>query len=71
MKKEYVVLLRGESDSALESVHLRNHTHYHKEVYQPCLTNIRQCMHGYVNEEEEDVPDESISVEWNDGDVNQ
>ena len=52
-----------------ESVHLKNHLHYHNEVYKPKINAIRKAMHAfdvYLNKE---VPDDLTSVGWNDGDL--
>ena len=66
-KKGYVVFLR--IDVSEESVHLKNHEHYHKEVYKPYMDYIRKVLHGYNNEGTDNVPDEFQSVGWNDGDI--
>ena len=42
-KHGYVVFLRNNVSD--ESTHLKNHEHYHKEVYKPCMGYIRKVMH--------------------------
>ena len=68
-KKGYLVLLR--SDVALESVHMRNHEHYYKTVYEPYINDIRKNIHGYEVKEDEEIPDVLTSVGWMDGDIQQ
>ena len=51
-----------------ESVHLKNHENYHKEVYKPCMDYIRKVMHGFDNDKKVEVSDEFQWVGWNDGD---
>ena len=45
-----------------ESIHLKNHEHYHKEVYRPCVNNIRKTVHGYSASETSKVPEALQSV---------
>ena len=66
-KKGYVVFLRN--DVSDESVHLKNHEHYHKEVYKPYIDYIRKVLHGYNIDGTDTVSDELQSVGWNDGDI--
>mmetsp|Transcript_17665 Transcript_17665/g.25949 ORF Transcript_17665/g.25949 Transcript_17665/m.25949 type:complete len:148 (-) Transcript_17665:2604-3047(-) len=68
-KVGYLMLLR--SDVSLESVHLRNHTHYHKNVYKPCMNEVRKHTHQFDIDTEKEVPINLTSVGWNDGDVHQ
>ena len=51
-----------------ESVNLKNHEHYHREVYKPCMDYIGKVMHGFANDKKVVVSDEFQSVGWNDGD---
>ena len=52
-KNGYVVFLRNTVSE--ESFHLKNHYHYHKEVYKPCMDYIRKVMHGSYNDEKVEV----------------
>ena len=68
-KKGYLVLLQN--GVSLESVHLKNHEHYHREVYKPSINSIRKTMHGCDVENVDEVPNHLTSVGWNDGDIQQ
>ena len=48
-KNGYVVFLRNNVSD--EYFHLKNHEHYHKEVYKTCMDCIRKVMHGFDNDE--------------------
>ena len=52
-----------------ESGHLKNHEHYHKEVYNPYMYYICKVMYGFDNDVIVEVPEELQSVGWNDGDI--
>ena len=41
----YVVFLRNTISA--ESVHLKNHENYHKELYKPFIYYILKVMHGF------------------------
>ena len=41
-----------------ESVNLKNHEHYQKEVYKPCVDYIGKVMHGFDNDKKVEVSDE-------------
>ena len=47
-KNGYVVFLRNTVSE--ESVHLKNHEHYHKEVYKPCMDYIHKVINGFDND---------------------
>eukprot|EP00957_Ditylum_brightwellii_P045691 3467171-Ditylum_brightwellii.AAC.1 len=51
-----------------ELVHLKNHEHYHNDLYKPTINAIRNSTHKFDVEVSEDMPDELSSVGWNDGD---
>ena len=68
-KTGYLVLLRKEV--SLESVHMRNYEHYHKEVYRPSMNKAREYFHQYLHSDEKEMPDELTSVGWLDGDIQQ
>ena len=55
-KNGYVVLMKNTVPE--ESVHLNNHTHYHKEVYKPCMYYICKVMHVFDNDKKVEVSDE-------------
>ena len=52
-----------------ESVHLKNHEHYHKELYKPCMDYICKVIQWFDNDEKVSVSDQSQSVGWYDGDI--
>eukprot|EP00957_Ditylum_brightwellii_P016436 1235834-Ditylum_brightwellii.AAC.1 len=56
-------------DVTIESVHLCNHEHYHKEVYCPMMNKFCSDFHGYDEEEHDEMPDELTSVGWIDVDI--
>ena len=66
-KHGYVVFLRNTVSD--ESVHLKNHDHYHKELYRPCMYYIRKVMHGFDNDGTVEVSDKFQPVGWNDGGI--
>ena len=41
----YVVFMRNTVSG--ESFHLKNHEHYHKEIYKPCMDYIHKVIHGF------------------------
>ena len=55
-KNEYVIFMRNTVPE--EYVHLKNHEHYHKEVYNPCMDYIRKLMHGFDNDKILELSDE-------------
>jgi hypothetical protein len=67
-KPGYVVLLRN--DVSEESVHLRNHEFYQKEVYRSTVKNIRKDIHNFEMDNITEIPDELLCVGWSDGDIN-
>ena len=46
-KNGYVEFLKNTISE--ESVHLKNHEYYHKEVYNSCMNYICKVMHGFDN----------------------
>ena len=54
-KNGYVVFMRNTVSE--ESVHLKNHEHYHKEVYKPCMGYIYKVMHRFDTDETVEVSD--------------
>ena len=66
-KNGYVVFLRNTVSE--DSVHLNNHKHYDKELYNPCMDYIYKVMHGFDNDITVEVSDEFQSIGWNDCDI--
>ena len=66
-KNRYVVLTRNTVSE--ESVHLKNHENYQKEVYKSCMDYVCKVMHGFDNDEKVEVSNEFQWVGWNDGDI--
>ena len=44
----YVLFLKNTVSE--ESIHLKNHEHYDKEVYKPCIDYIHKVMYGFYND---------------------
>ena len=44
-RMDFVIFMRNTVPE--EYVHLNNHEHYHKEVYNPCMDYIRKLIHGF------------------------
>eukprot|EP00957_Ditylum_brightwellii_P118362 9027054-Ditylum_brightwellii.AAC.1 len=59
-KAGYLVLFQ--KDATIESVHLHNNEHYHKEVYHPMMNKVYSDLYGYDEDEYGEIPDELTSV---------